>query len=156
MALIPWMTGGAMADELRYDPDVLTACLDEPAPETCIGRAMAACMEAEGSPFYGSTVALCSAAESAQWRGLLDAAYAELSAEAEELDMMAQQSGMSEPGPPLEAMRRDWDAFMASALAYEQARWLGGSAEGPEMARSNLYLTAVQAIWLMRANGQLD
>lgn len=145
------LSGGAWADALRYDPAILTGCLQDAAqPEACIGTAADACMAAEGAPNYGPVVAQCSSAEAQQWQGLVDAAYAALEAEMAQLDPVAQANGQALPGPRLQAMRQSWTDFRADALGFEEARWLGGSGEGPEVARRDMELTASHAIWLMQ------
>lgn len=145
------------ADQLRYDPAILTACLNgEPLAAACVGRAAADCMTKEGAPDYGAIVMLCSSAEAQQWEGLMELADAKLREEAPDLSPDARQGGAPPPLELLEAMRQDWTTFRISALSYESSRWSGGSGEGPETARSHLNLTAAQTIWLMRAAGDLS
>lgn len=151
------LSGGALADALRYDPAVLTGCLQDAAlPDACIGMAADACMAAESAPDYGPIVAQCSSAEAQQWQGLIDTAYAALEAEVEALDPVAQANGHTLPGSRLQAMRQSWTDFRADALSFEEARWLGGSGEGPEVARRDMELTASHAIWLMRGAAMME
>ncbi len=147
----------APAQEITYDPAPLTACLaaNKDRPDTCIGTASDGCMTAPG----GDTtvgMGICLQGEAQQWDGLLNAAYAQLLAEAEGTDAEMKTLGSAAPAqvPALREMQRSWIAFRDAACGYEASRWGGGSGAGPAASACVMELTARQALRLIAYAGQ--
>ena len=125
----------AQTAEPVHDDALLTACLAENAEagDVCIGRASTACMATPGGD---TTVGMstCIAAETAQWDGLLNDAYKELTAE---------------PGKradDLQAVQRSWIAFVDAACAYETGAYEGGTMAGSVGGACKMTNTARRAL----------
>lgn len=145
------LSGPAWAqDAPGFDPAPVMACLDgEAAPDSCIGLAANACMEAEG----GSTtpgMGACLAGERDLWDARLNDTYATLLDRARQADALIADSDpdLATQETTLREMQRRWIGFRDAACQFERARWTNGSMAGPAATGCAMRLTAEQSLWL--------
>ncbi|MBA4491369.1 lysozyme inhibitor LprI family protein [Paracoccus sp. S1E-3] len=150
-ALLLLFAAPASAQDITYDPALLTGCLQANAakPDSCIGAASKVCLDSEGGSSTVGTVS-CLAAENAQWDALLNTAYEAVMADAEATDAEMKELGSAAAPqvPALREMQRSWIAFRDAACGYEATRWGGGSGAGPAATGCAMELTARQALRL--------
>ena len=104
----------------------------------------------------GGQVSFTCVATDPAGRVYLNAAYAQLLAEAEGTDAEMKTLGSAAPAqvPALREMQRSWIAFRDAACGYEASRWGGGSGAGPAASACVMELTARQALRLIAYAGQ--
>lgn len=127
----------AKTAEPGYDEAIITDCLAKNADggSLCMGTASFKCMMAPGG-IATAGMHDCFKKETAQWDGLLNDAYDELTAE---------------PGArsdALQAVQRDWIAFVDSACAWEAGAYEGGTLAGTAGGACRMMRTATRALEL--------
>lgn len=141
----------ALAQDVAYDPAILTGCLEaeREQPAICIGKASAACMDSDaGSTTVGMVE--CLSAEADQWAAIMEDARKVIQADAERSDAELKDLGSAaEPqAPRLAEMQQNWAAFRDAACGWEASRWGGGTGAGPAAAGCDMRLTGQQAVML--------
>lgn len=145
------MTVPAAAEELKFAPDVISACLEAGGRRDCIGLAAHRCMEESEGGYSTPVTAWCFAAERDWWDAELNARYADLQARARVIDAQAPVEGLPPRPSDIDALRdmqRAWIAFRDTSCHYEELQWWGGTGASGTRIYCQMRLTGEQALTL--------
>ncbi|MFN4098658.1 MAG: lysozyme inhibitor LprI family protein [Pararhodobacter sp.] len=137
---------------MRFDPALITACLDSGQWRDCIGVAANACMEATEGGY--STVGMngCLDAERAWWDADLNAQYQLVRARDREDDASWEPVPGMAPRPSgaelIREVQRTWIAYRDTTCRYEELRWWGGTGATTAYVGCLMQKTAEQALAL--------
>lgn len=159
----------AVAQQISYDPEILTSCVDMKGGfdagksgsgkdgRSCVGVAAARCMLTKG----GDTTAGmsgCLAAEAAQWDKLLNQGYDRFLALLTKSDEELKAVGSAAPptAPDLRAAQRAWIAWRDAECTMAVNQWQGGTGGGPAGQSCLMQLTGERALDLMAKSASMD
>lgn len=140
----------AQAEQIRFDTDQMTACVEAGGGQDCVGIAVDACMERLGG---WSTPAhqACSWAEYEWWDGYLNAVYQRAVTRSRGIDATSGTQGTPDRPSDEEALRvmqRAWIAYRDATCTYEQLQWWGGTGASGAHSECLTRVTADQALLL--------
>lgn len=140
---------GALSQDLIFSPQDTLDCISSGQPyDGCVGSSAGACVDANG---YATVVeSACFYREAEWWDGRLNALYADVMAQAREMDA-ENGGGAPSQADALRDMQRAWIAYRDATCSFEASQWGGGTGAGPAYNACLMYETARQAKYLETA-----
>lgn len=142
----------ATAQELRFDPAPLAACLADGGGRDCIGAAAETCMAATEGGYSTAGMVGCLAAEHDWWDDALNAAYRDLRAREQAIDARPEPQPGAGPRPSgadaIRDVQRAWIAWRDATCRYEHMQWWGGTGAAVAANACLLQRTAEQTLML--------